>query len=42
MYLNFDYIKIDPQYYFFPNCVRLVFFSRLLEKKNIEGLKCRF
>jgi len=26
MYLNFDYIKIDPQYYFFSKCVRLLFF----------------
>jgi len=26
MYSNFDYIKIDPQYYFFPKCVRLLFF----------------
>jgi len=27
MYSNFDYIKIDPQYYFFfSKCVRLLFF----------------
>jgi len=26
MYSIFYYIKIDPQYYFFSNCVRLLFF----------------
>jgi len=31
MYSNFDYIKIDSQYYFFPKYVRLLFFARLLE-----------
>jgi len=35
MYSNFDYIKIDPQYYFFSKCVRLfIFFVRLLEIKK--------
>ena len=44
MYSNFDYIKIDPQYYFFfQSVLDYYFFARLLEiKKNIEGLKCRF
>jgi len=43
MYTKFDYIKIDPQYYFFSKCVRLFIFFRLLEiKKIIEGLKCIF
>jgi len=42
MYSNFDYNKIEPQYHFFK-CVRLLFFSRLLEiKKFIGGVKCRF
>jgi len=42
MYSNFDYIKIDPQYYFFQSVLDF-FFARLLEvKKIIEGLKFRF
>jgi len=43
MYSIFYSIKIDPQYYFFSKCVKLLFFPRLLEiKENIEGVKCRF
>jgi len=44
MDLNFDYIKLDSQYYFFFKCVRLLFFARSLEikKNNIEGVKCSF
>jgi len=43
MYSNFDYIKIDPQYYFFSEVCYIIFYARLLEiKKNIEGVKCRF
>ena len=44
MYSNFDYIKIDVQYYLFSfrSVLLLLFFARLLEKKYIEGLKCRF
>jgi len=39
MHSNFDYIKMDPQYYFFHSV--LDFFSRLLEIKNIiKGGKC--
>ena len=36
MYSNFDYFKIDPQYYLFSKCVRL-----LDIKKIIEGVKYR-
>jgi len=43
MYLNFDYSKIDTQYYFFQSVLDYYFFARLLEiKKNIEGVECRF
>ena len=43
MYTKFDYIKLDSQYYFSSNCVRYIFFFRLLEiKKFIEGVKRRF
>jgi len=44
MYLNFDYIKIDPQYFFsFQIMLNYYFFARLLEIKIIiEGLNCRF
>ena len=35
MYSIFYYIKIDPQYYFFSKCVKLLFFARLLEVKKI-------
>jgi len=42
MYSNFDYIKIDPQYYFFRSVLDYYFFVRLLGKKIIEGVKCRF
>jgi len=34
MYSNFDNIKMDPQYYFSSNCVRLLVFVRLLEIKK--------
>ena len=35
MYLNFDYIKIDLQYYFFCQSVLdYYFFARLLEIKK--------
>ena len=34
MYSNFDYIKIDPQFFFFPKYVRF-FSSRLLEIKKL-------
>jgi len=41
MYSNFEYIKIDQQYYFFQ-VLDYYFFARLLEiNKNIEGVKCR-
>jgi len=30
MYSDFDYIKIDPQYYFFVKCVRLLLLLLLL------------
>jgi len=42
MYSNFDYIKIDPQYYFFRSVLDYYFLGRLLEIKKIEGLKYRF
>jgi hypothetical protein len=44
MYSKFDYIKMDPKYYFSSKRVRFFFFfARLLEiKKNIEGVKSRF
>ena len=44
MYSNFDYIKVDSQYYFSLKCVQLVIFARLLEikKKIVEEVKCRF
>jgi hypothetical protein len=43
MYSNFDYVKIDPQYFFIYLSVLdyFIFFARLL-KKNIEEVKCRF
>jgi len=35
MYSNFDYIKVDLQYYFFRSVLDYYFFARLLEiKKN--------
>jgi len=34
MHSNFDYIKMDPQYYFSSEFVRF-FFARLLEIKKI-------
>jgi len=44
MYSNFDYIKIDPQFYFFfRSLLDYYYFARLLEiKKIIEGVKCRY
>jgi len=35
MYSNFDYIKIDPQYFFFQSVLDYYFFARLLEIKKI-------
>jgi len=34
MYSNFDYIKIDRQYYFFQSVLDYYFFTRLLEIKT--------
>jgi len=31
MYSNFDYIKIDPSYYFFRSVLNFIFFAKLLE-----------
>jgi len=31
MYLNFDYIKTDPQYFFLRSVLDYYFFARLLE-----------
>jgi len=43
MYSNFNYIKMDSQYYFSSKCIKLLFFARLLEmEKIIKGVKCRF
>ena len=43
MYSNFDYIKIDPRYYFSSKCVRLIFFWIIRNKiKTIKGVKRRF
>jgi len=39
MYSNFDFIKVDPQYYFSSKCVRLVIFDGLLELKKKLGSK---
>ena len=39
MYSKFDYIKMDPQYYFSSKCVRIFFFARLLEIKKYLGSK---
>jgi len=33
MHSNFDYIKIDLQYYFSSKCDYFLFFARLLELK---------
>jgi len=41
MYSTFDYIKIDPQYFFFK-CIGFFFLSRLLEIKKLEGVMCKF
>jgi len=43
MKLYFDYIKVDPQYYFFSECVWF-FIDKLLEikKKLITVGNCRF
>ena len=41
---EFDYINIDPKFFFFfQHMLDFFFFYRLLEiKKIIEGLKCIF
>jgi len=44
MNLNFDYDKVDPQYYFSSECVSFFFVDKLLEikKKLVKGGNCRF
>jgi len=34
MYSNFDYIKIDLQYYFFQSALDYYFFAKLVEIKK--------
>ena len=34
MYSNFDYIKIDTQYFFFQSVLDYYFFARLLKIKK--------
>ena len=43
MYLNFGYIKIDPQIQFVFEVYQIIIFVRLLKiKKIIDEVKCKF